>query len=365
LDELLFLSDDRIKTKIIEEYCDYLKKNFDGNDYEIKVFIARLNDKPNGIATCHLNPNYTSYGRKCGSIGWFIVNNIETCSSLIKECEDFFIKRKINKIRCGVNFPKSLGGLGFQKKGFNEQLLYGVAFLSPKKKEIRFLQKMGYDIESEYTCLRVSSKTWEKGQKIDNNIKINYVPIKEAIGRAEEIHKLASESFQGLLPDTSGGRFDEFIKAFKEMPPSKDLLDKNITLKDLTKNEVFLSAWETCDLEKITPLMPMAYDKKSGELVGVLLGLPDLFQHWSGNKITRVNVDTAIVRKDYKGKGIFSALNNIGQLTCSLYGMTYFEGTTVWTGNSRGINNTDAIQSIMPHCVPIRTHVVLQKRLKH
>ena len=101
----------------------------------------------------------------------------------------------------------------------------------------------------------------------------------------------------------------------------------------------------------------MAFDKKTGELVGILLGLPDLFEAWKGKAITRCNVDTAMVKKGYFGKGILSALNNIGQLTCSLYGVDYFEGTAIWTNNSR------AIDTIFPHCEPIRKHYVMQKRL--
>jgi len=122
------------------------------------------------------------------------------------------------------------------------------------------------------------------------------------------------------------------------MPKSEFILNKDITLNELSNNKAFLDAWESCDLKKITHLMQIIFEKNTGELIGVLLGLPDLYEHWIGNNITRVNVDTAIVRKDYKSKGIFSELNNLGQLTYSLYGMKYFEGTTVWTGYSRSVN---------------------------
>ena len=101
----------------------------------------------------------------------------------------------------------------------------------------------------------------------------------------------------------------------------------------------------------------MAFNKTTGELVGILLGLPDLYEAWTGKPITRCNVDTAMVKKGYFGKGIFSALNNIGQLTCNLFGVDYFEGTGIWSNNSR------AIDTIFPHCEPIRKHYVLQKRM--
>ena len=66
-----------------------------------------------------------------------------------------------------------------------------------------------------------------------------------------------------------------------------------------------------------------------------------------------------MVRKDYAGRGIFSALNNIGQLTCNLNGIKYYEGTTIWT------NNIDAVNSIFPHCKHIRKYYVLQKRIRN
>ncbi len=83
----------------------------------------------------------------------------------------------------------------------------------------------------------------------------------------------------------------------------------------------------------------------------------DIFQAWAGKPITRVNVDTAMVKKGYYGKGIFSALNNLGQLTCRIFGIDYFEGTAIWSNNSR------AIDTIFPHCKPIRKHYVVQKRV--
>ena len=71
----------------------------------------------------------------------------------------------------------------------------------------------------------------------------------------------------------------------------------------------FVEAWETCNLEKIEPFAPMAFEKNSGELLGILLGLPNIFEAWLREPITRCNVDTAMVKKGYFGKGIFSALN--------------------------------------------------------
>ena len=362
--ETLKVPNENLKPKIIREYLNYLKLKSENKEYKIKTFVTLEDDIPIAMATCHVHPSYTSYGRKCGTIGWLLAQDFNSIQKLIAECETFFLERKIRKVRCGINFPKSLGGLGFQVSGFKEPILYGVGFFALERQEINYLQQLGYIIESEYTCLKVSAKTWQKAEKLNKNIRFEYIPISEMKNRSEEVQNLAKESFQGLLPDTSGGRFPEFINAFEQMPPSKEIFQEDINPRKISSNKVFLEAWESCDLENITPLMPIAYDKTTGQMVGVLLGLPDLYQHWVGKKITRVNVDTAIVHKDYKGQGIFSALNNIGQITCGFYGMNYFEGTTVWTGNSRGVNNIDAINSIMPHCIPIRKHIILQKKIK-
>ena len=81
-------------------------------------------------------------------------------------------------------------------------------------------------------------------------------------------------------------------------------------------------------------------------------------------EILNMNVDTAIVHPDYGGKGIFSALNNIGQLTCQFFRPTVFEGTYVWINSAKGVNNMKAINAIFPHCTLIREHIVVQKRVK-
>ena len=64
-----------------------------------------------------------------------------------------------------------------------------------------------------------------------------------------------------------------------------------------------------------------------------------------------------MVKKCYYGKVIFSALNNIGQLTARLFGIEYYEGTAIWSNNDRAIN------TIFPHCAPIRKHYITQKRV--
>jgi len=251
-----------------------------------------------------------------------------------------------------------LGGIGIQNMGFQEQMLYGVAFSNPDSQTISYLESLGYQRESEYTCVYVAKKMWNKGKKINKDIIFRYFPLQELYEYIEDIKNLANNSLYEILPDSSGiKRIFEFFDAFSKIPKTFYKIKEDFNPKNYSEIPQFIDTWQTCDLKKTEPFAPMAFDKNTGELVGILLGLPDLYEVWSGGPITRCNVDTAMVKKGYFGKGIFSALNNLGQLTCNLYGVNYFEGTTIWSNNSR------AIDTIFPHCKPSRKHLVVQKRL--
>ncbi|KKL94645.1 hypothetical protein LCGC14_1862590, partial [marine sediment metagenome] len=260
-------------------------------------------------------------------------------------------------MRGPINFHKNIGGIGFQSEGFDEQMLYGVSSFNKDTKIIDYLVELGYKKESEYSCVYVAQKSWDKGRKIDDDIIFRYFSLKELYEFAEEIRNLANNSFFEILPDVSGkNRIFEFFESFAKIP--REFYDiPSIEPHEYTDVPQFVDAWETCDLKKIEPYAPLAFSKSTGELIGALLGLPDLYESWNGNPITRANVDTAMVKKGYFGKGIFSALNNLGQLTCNFYGVDYFEGTAIWSNNSR------AIDTIFPHSEPIRKHYIVQKRV--
>lgn len=313
-----------------------------------------------GFVISQIHPTYTSYGRKCGTFGWLSVSDFEVCKKLMRECEIFIRENTVRKIRGNINFPKGLGGIGIQVSGFEQQMMYGVAFNNPRIDLISYLKKLGYAIESEYTCMKVTKQIWDSGKKLDKSIKLRYLTLKELIQRKEEIIELANNSFQMSFPDASGGehRLNEMIKTYAQVPKSHYKLPDNFDPKSYSNVPEFLDAWESCNLENAITWAPMAFDKKTDKLVGIILSLPDLYELWLGQKITRNNVDTAMVRKDYAGKGVFSALNNIGQLTCNLNGIKYYEGTTIW------YNNQDAVNSIFPHCEHVRKHYVVQKRIK-
>ena len=359
LNSILYVPDPRLKPRIILELTTYLKSKFAEDGYPIAVFISYgRNSEVSGFVICQNDPLYRSYSRKIGTFGWLHCHTFEICRELIKRCENFLKKYRVRKLRGGVNLPKILGGIGFQFMGFNQQMLYSIAFTDPDSQILDYLVRLGYVGESEYTCVRVAESTWKKGRKIDKDIIIRYRTLDELRDMADEIVGLGANTLHTILPDTSGvKRIYELFDSYAQIPPTFRLINPDIDLHKLSDVPQFIDAWESCDLANIQMWIPLAYDKKSGELVGALLGIPDLYESWLGKPITRVNVDTAMIRKDYTGKGIFSALNNIGQLTGNMFGATYYEGTTIWSNNRR------AIDTIFPHCIPTRKHYMVQKRI--
>ncbi len=358
LEYKLFVPDPQVRSKIIDELLSYLGSKFESSEYKLKVFIAYRESETCGFVICQIDPYYTSYSRKCGTFGWLNTDSLKICKLLIRECELFVKENRIRKIRGNINFPKNLGGIGIQFMGFEEQMLYGVAYNDPNSRILNYLEVLGYRKESEYTCVYVAQKSWIKGKKINRDIEFRYLTIKELYNYSEEIRNLANNSFHGILPDASGrNRIFEFFDAFQKIPKSFYKIKVDFNPERYSDAPQFVETWETCDLENTEPFAPMAFDRNTNELVGILLGLPDLFEAWSGRPITRCNVDTAMIKKGYFGKGIFSALNNIGQLTCNLHGVDYFEGTAIWSNNSR------AIDTIFPHCKPFRKHYIMQKRV--
>jgi hypothetical protein len=358
LEEKLYVPDFRLKPKIINELLLYLRPKLKDPKYKIKPIISFSNGAISGFVICQIDPHYTSYSRKCGTFGWLQADNLGICREMMRKCELFIKKNKVRRLRGPVNFPKSLGGLGIQTTGFQEQMLYGVAFSDSSSPLLEYLQSLGYKKESEYTSVYVAQKTWNKGKEIDENIMFRYFPLEELYDFIDDIGNLADSSLYEIMPDSSGiHRIHEFFNSFSRIPDSFYNINADFEPAHYSTIPHFIEAWESCDLNKIEPYAPMAFDRNTGELVGVLLGLPDLYEKWRGNPITRANVDTAMVKKGYYGRGIFSALNNLGQLTCNLYGVHYFEGTSIWSNNSR------AIDTIFPHCTPTRKHYLVQKRI--
>jgi len=361
LENTLNVPDIRLKSRIIHEIARYHEERFAEDDYKIKAFIAyNETDNPIGFVSCQIHPEYKSYGRPVSTFGWLCASDFGTCKALMDKCEEFTRDNKFRKLRGPINFPKRFGGIGIQVEGFEEQMMYGVAFGDPNSRTFEYLTRLGYQKESEYTCMKVTKKEWESGKQVDNDIRLGYLTLEELIERKEEIFDLSRNSFQMSFPDTTGAEsgFKEMIEIYRQVPPSHYVIKEGFVPEQYSPIPEFVEAWNTCDLEKVVTWVPIAFDRHSGKIVGLILSLPDLYESWLGQPITRNNVDTVMVNKSCAGKGIFSALNNIGQLTCNLNGVTYFEGTSIW------FNNKDAVNSIFPHCDHIRKHYMLEKRIR-
>jgi len=275
------------------------------------------------------------------------------------ECEKFVRENKKKKLRGPINYPKFMGGIGFQTEGFEAPMMSGVAFGDPESKDLDYMRELGYKKDSKYSCLYIFFKKWTKGKDLDENIAIRFLPLDEIRDLKEQIIGLASQSLYAVLADAPGGRnrFEEMMDGYAQACKKLKLVNREFP-QEYADVPGFRETWESCDLKKIVPMSVYAFDRNTNELVGVIMCQPNLFQLWNGEALTHLNVDTVMIKKEYAGKGIFSALHNIGVfLSSSTYGFSYYEGTTIWANNDR------AIKTIFPHGTHTRTHFVVQKRL--
>ncbi len=360
LTELLYVPDERLKLVVVLELADYLTEKFSKPDYKIKFFYTTQNGVLTGFVICQIDDEYRSYGMPCPTFGWIHSKNFLSCKRLMKECENFVRENKFRKIRGPVNYPKIIGGIGWQTEGFASPMMSGVAYNDPGSNVLVYLKELGYKIDSKYSCVDAFVKVWEKGKELDEDIMIRFLPLDEIKALKNQIMNLAQQSFYSVLADAAGGksRFEEMMETYYQASKKVHIMNPNFDPQTYADMPGFLETWNAADLENIVSTGIFAFDRRSGELVGILMAQPNLFQLWAGEPLTHMNVDTVIIKKEYAGKGIFSALHNIGKtLSSAVYGYNYFEGTTIWANNDR------AIKSIFPHSSPLRTHYVVQKRI--
>ena len=359
LTELLYVPDERLKLIIVLELADYLTGKFSKPDYKIKFFYTTQNGLLTGFVICQIDTDYKSYGMSCPTFGWLHAKNFLSCEKLMNECENFVRENKKKKIRGPINYPKFIGGIGFQTEGFEAPIMSGVAFSNPESKVLEHLQQLGYKKDSKYSCLDTFLKNWDKGKNLDENIVVKFLPLGEIKDLKEEIMGLASQSLYAVLADAPGGRarFEEMMNGYAQACKVLKLVSEEFP-REYADVPGIRETWESCNIKKIVPMAVFGFDRNTNELVGVIMCQPNLFQLWNGEPLTHLNVDTVMIKKEYAGKGIFSALHNIGLfLSSSAYGFNYYEGTTIWANNDR------AIKTIFPHGIPTRTHYVVQKRL--
>lgn len=359
LTELLYVPDEKLKLVVVVELLDYFTEKFSNPDYKIEFIYTKENEDITGFVVCQIDKDYKSYGMKCPTFGWLHAKDFPSCELLMNGCEEFVRKNKFRKIRGPINFPKIIGGIGYQVEGFEAPMLNGVTFNEPSTKILEFLQELGYKKESKYSCLEVVNSNWKKGNKLDKDIMIRFLPISEIRKLRKEILSLAQSSFHSVLADAPGGlsRFEEMMESYELVFENRAVVSNDFDPRMFSAIPEFIEAWESCEIYEIIPCCPVAFDRNTGELIGIIMALPNLFQLWSNQPLTQINVDTVIIKKEYAGRGIFSSLQNIGQLTCNIHGFNYFEGTTIWANNDR------AVKVIFPHSTPLRTHYVVQKRI--
>jgi hypothetical protein len=359
LTELLYVPDERLKLVLVLELVDYFVEKFSKPDYKIRFSYTTQDGILTGFVICQIDGDYKSYGMSCPTFGWLHARDLETCRALMGECEKFVRVNKKKKLRGPINYPKFIGGIGFQTEGFEAPMMSGVAFGDPKSKVLEFMQQLGYKKDSKYSCLDIFLKKWDKGKNLDENIAVRFLPLDEIRDLKEQIMGLASQSLYAVLADAPGGRdrFEEMMDGYAQACKALKLVGEEFP-QDYADVPGFRETWESCDLKKIVPMAIFGFDRNTNELVGVIMCQPNLFQLWNGEPLTHLNVDTAMIKKEYTGRGIFSALHNIGViLSSTAYGFNYYEGTTIWANNDR------AIKTIFPHGLPTRTHYVVQKRL--
>ena len=358
LTELLYVPDEKLKLVIVLELVDYFTEIFSKSDYKIRFIYTTQDGILTGLVICQIDDDYKSYGMSCPTFGWLHAKNFLSCKKLMNECEKFVRENKMKKLRGPINYPKYIGGIGFQTEGFDAPMMSGVAFGDPKSKILEYLQQLGYKKDSKYSCLDTFLKKWDKGKNLDENIAVRFLPLDEIRDLKEQIMGLASQSLYAILADAPGGkaRFEEMMDGYAQACKVLKLVSEEFP-QEYADIPGFRETWESCDLKKIVSMAIFGFDRSTNELVGVIICQPNLFQLWNGEPLTHLNVDTVMIKKEYAGKGIFSALHNIGKFLSSTFGFNYYEGTTIWANNDR------AIKTIFPHGVPVRTHYVVQKRL--
>lgn len=360
LELLLYVPDVRLKPKIIQEILDYYEEKFNSPEDNASMFIVLKDHVPTGFVICEVNPDYRTYSRRATTFGWLLAHDLETCAILMEQCESFAKEHKLRKLRGPINYPKLVGGIGIQTEGFDAPMLNGVNFNHPESRILEYLNELGYESESKYSCVHVIDKPWEKGDIVGPEYRLGYLTLEELISRKEEIMELAANSFYSILADAPGGRrgsrFDEMMEHYAQIPPGYyELL---IDPRKLTNVPEFIEIYNSCELENVVTWVHIAFEKETGKIAGLIMTLPNLYQLWVGESLTHCNVDTVMIAKQHAGKGVFSSIHNMGKPIVVAAGISFIEGTTIWANNDR------AVKTIFPHAKPLRTHVVVQKRVK-
>ncbi|MHA1234932.1 MAG: hypothetical protein ACTSQL_07585, partial [Promethearchaeota archaeon] len=142
LTELLYVPDERLKLVILLELTDYLTEKLLKPDYKISFFYTTQNGILTGFVICQIDDEYRSYGMPCPTFGWIHSKNFLSCKKLMSECENFVRQNNLRKLRGPVNYPKIIGGIGWQTEGFASPMMSGVAYNDPGSNVLVYLKEL-------------------------------------------------------------------------------------------------------------------------------------------------------------------------------------------------------------------------------
>jgi hypothetical protein len=299
LSKLLYVPNLDLKPRIIRELDEYIQKELVEGNGNLKLFAVRTFNEWKGFVISQIEPEYRSYGRKCGTFGWLHAMDLDSCRCLMNACEAWMRENNIKKLRGPINYPKLIGGCGIQIEGFQAPLMNGVNFNYPGFRELGFLKALNYKMESTYACVEVTKQNWSKGNHLNKKYRLGYLNIKEHVERKDEILALASNSFQTVLPDSIGGntRFKEMIRSYSLASNLPFYDDIYFQIRRKYNFPQYIEAWNACDFKKTVPWAPLAFDRNTNDIVGVIYALPNIYQLWSQNHFSHCNVDTVMIKK--------------------------------------------------------------------
>jgi len=276
--ELLYVPNKSLKPKIVSEIVAFYKRKSVSPKDEIVMFVAIRNGINGGFVFCQIDQDYRSYGMRCPTFGWLHAQNFEVCEALMGECEKFVRYHKKKKLRGPINYPKKVGGLGFQTEGFVAPMMSGVAFNDPGSNVLAYLEALGYKTDAKYSCVDAFVKKWEKGKELDDNIMTRFLSLDEIKALKEQILGLANQSFYSVLADATGGkdRFEEIMEMFHQASKKVKITNPDFDPQTFADMPGFLDTWNAADLKNIITTSIFAFDKTSGELVGVLMAQPNM-----------------------------------------------------------------------------------------
>jgi len=238
-----------------------------------------LHNKSLGSIYCELKPMHMSKGKQIPIFGWLNADNKEIAKTLLNHVENFAKDHGHKEIRGPLNMPKMFGW-GAQVEHFDCPMYWETPHNSSEIP--KWIEECGYVADTEYITLELTNLLEVENPYPDLEI-VSYL-IEELFANKEmmvKLEQLIERNFSGFLPDvsTNKGRFVEMGKLLMETGHGQDFYI-------------------------------LAIDKKTQDLVGFIVEVPNIFDQWAGNKLKNVVVDTVIVDENYRGAYFFFFLFN-------------------------------------------------------